>query len=40
MMTIDRLQAPSFTSNFNFPEIAPDLHTLANKIPIYVINAG
>jgi zinc protease len=40
MMTIDRLQAPTFTSNFSFPEIAPDLHTLANKIPLYVINAG
>ena len=39
-MTINRLQAPEYTSNFSFPAIKPEQHTLANQIPLYVIDAG
>lgn len=39
-MTINRLQAPAFTADFRFPEIAPEQHILQNQIPLYVIDAG
>lgn len=39
-MTINRLQAPDFTTHFSFPAIAPEQHSLANQIPLYVIDAG
>lgn len=39
-MIIDRLQAPQYTANFSFPAIAPEQITLANQIPLFVIDAG
>ena len=37
---MNRTIAPSYTSNFSFPEIAPDQVILTNNIPLYLINAG
>ena len=39
-MNIDRLIAPQYTVDFNFPDITPECITLPNKVPIYIINAG
>jgi len=39
-MSINRLQAPQFTTSFSFPAIAPEQHILPNQLPLFVINAG
>jgi len=37
---MNRLQAPEYTTQFNFPAIAPEQHQLANQMQLFVINAG